>query len=81
MVPEENFLDAGDEEPQICETEFGKVGVLICADSWVPKSYERLKKCNVDIIAVPIFVSPADSWESKWSGENFPKFDKNSVFE
>lgn len=47
---------------------FGTVGVAICADSWYPKTYERLREMGADIVCVPAFVTPNSTWDAPWGG-------------
>ena len=54
------------EEKQVIETECGRLGVLICADSWHQDLYDRLQ--NPDVIAVPAWIYPAESWVKQWGG-------------
>jgi hypothetical protein len=48
----------------------GKIGVLICADSWHKEAYETLKKQNINLLLVPSYSSPDNIWASKWKGYN-----------
>ncbi len=67
------FMDAGSVgELSVIDTDLGRLGVLVCADSWYPACYRVLDGLGVDIIAVPGFVSPADRWESPWKGYDPP---------
>ncbi|NOZ04363.1 MAG: carbon-nitrogen hydrolase family protein [FCB group bacterium] len=67
------FLDRGSlGELSVVETDMGRLGVLICADSWYPDCYRALDSLGVDIIAVPSFVNPAARWESPWRGYDPP---------
>lgn len=50
------------------ETPAGRLGVLICADSWYPEPYQRLKAEAVDLIAVPSFITSAGLWDRPWKG-------------
>jgi len=70
LIPEEkSYVNAGrPEDIQVCHTKFGNLGVLICADSWIPLVYERLKQQQVQLIAVCCFVSPAKCWNCPWKG-------------
>lgn len=52
----------------VFETIHGRLGVLICADSWHPDTYAALESQNVDIIAVPAFLQPTGVWEEGWHG-------------
>jgi predicted amidohydrolase len=53
----------------VFETPAGRLGVLICADSWYPEAYERLRRLKVEMIAVPSFghTDPDEMW-SGYSG-------------
>ncbi|MCX8019567.1 MAG: carbon-nitrogen hydrolase family protein [Chitinophagaceae bacterium] len=56
----------------VFETKNGKMGVLICADSWYPESYSILKN-RVDFVVVPSLSGPDSIWLGKWNGYNgFP---------
>lgn len=60
------FLVPGSvEELPVFETPAGKLGVLICADSWYPEAYARLKRVKVEMIAVPSFglTDPEGVWD------------------
>lgn len=63
------FLNSGSTAGlAVIPTSLGRLGVLVCADSWYPDCYEVLQEKEVEIIAVPSFVDPADRWESPWQG-------------
>lgn len=49
-------------------TPAGRLGVLICADSWHPDVYETLQAGGADIIAVPAFLQPSGVWDQAWGG-------------
>jgi len=74
LTPEEHFLDSGSEDELKCiETDWGKLAVLICADSWIPESYQRV--VDADVIAVIAYMDSADAWLSKWQGYTIPSPD------
>ena len=50
------------------DTPAGKLGILICADSWFPDCYERLKELNVDMIAIPSNGGDPLVWDQPWGG-------------
>ena len=50
------------------DTPAGKLGVLICADSWFPACYERLKAMDVDLIAIPSNGGDPLVWDQPWAG-------------
>ncbi|HJS17846.1 MAG TPA: hypothetical protein VJ785_03805, partial [Anaerolineales bacterium] len=50
-------------------TPAGRIGVLICADSWFPSAYDRLKALKVKTIAVPSFGHGGlKAWMEIWKG-------------
>ncbi|MDQ7019293.1 MAG: nitrilase-related carbon-nitrogen hydrolase [Robiginitomaculum sp.] len=55
-------------ELPVFNTLSGKLGVLICADSWHPDVYEALRGRGVQTMAVPAFLQPEKVWESPWHG-------------
>ncbi|MFN8295530.1 MAG: nitrilase-related carbon-nitrogen hydrolase [Chitinophagales bacterium] len=54
----------------VYKTPAGNLAVLICADAWYPQNYNSLKNKNINILAVPSFVSGNDSWIKRWKGYN-----------
>ncbi len=52
----------------VYDTLAGRLGVLVCADSWYPAMYERLKAQKVDFVAVPSFATGNDQWDIPWGG-------------
>ncbi|MCX7607228.1 MAG: carbon-nitrogen hydrolase family protein [Bacteroidia bacterium] len=48
------------------QTPLGRVGVLICADSWFPESYRAIGK--VDIVVVPSYLMGDSCWSLPWRG-------------
>ncbi|MBU0704873.1 MAG: carbon-nitrogen hydrolase, partial [Chloroflexi bacterium] len=55
-------------ELPVFDTPAGRLGVLICADSWYPSSYEILKAQRADFVAVPSYLSPSGVWGKPWRG-------------
>ncbi|SCZ89012.1 BZ3500_MvSof-1268-A1-R1_Chr1-1g00892 [Microbotryum saponariae] len=51
--PEKTYLTRGEEEHQVFETEWGKVGMLICWDLAWPEAFQALLLQGVDIIIIP----------------------------
>ncbi|SCV71652.1 BQ2448_3240 [Microbotryum intermedium] len=51
--PEKAYLTRGEEEHQIFETEWGKVGMLICWDLAWPAAFQSLLLQGVDIVIIP----------------------------
>jgi len=52
----------------VFDTPAGKLGVLICADSWHPEAYERLRAGDVTLIAVQSFLPGSGVWDQPWGG-------------
>lgn len=50
------------------DTPAGKLGVLICADSWYPAPYERLRALGAELIAVQSFAPGSGIWDRPWEG-------------
>lgn len=51
------------------DTPAGRLGVLICADSWFPEAYARLNEQGIDLLAVPSYeASKTRSWSHPWLG-------------
>ena len=50
------------------ETPAGRLGVMVCADSWYPDPYQKLKLHNVALIAVPSYIPESDVWDKPWQG-------------
>lgn len=51
------------------ETPAGRLGVLICADSWMPQAYARLSGQGIEILAVPSYeIVGRQSWNQPWPG-------------
>jgi hypothetical protein len=51
------------------ETPAGRLGVLICADSWYPEAYRPFKEQKIDLLAVPSYdVFGIQRWNEPWPG-------------
>ncbi|HUI90127.1 MAG TPA: nitrilase-related carbon-nitrogen hydrolase [Anaerolineales bacterium] len=59
---------ASPEDLPAFDTPAGKVGVLICADSWFPDCYARLDDLGVDLIAIPSNGGDPLAWDQPWGG-------------
>lgn len=71
IVEEQSFSVAGStHDIPVFHTPAGKLGVLICADSWFPAAYANLEKQGASLIAVPSFSSSDNIWQSTWPGYN-----------
>lgn len=52
----------------VFHTPSGRLGVLICADSWHPDAYAPLTENQANLIAVPAFLQPSGIWTQPWGG-------------
>jgi hypothetical protein len=53
------------------DTPAGRLGVLICADSWFPQAYAPLKEQGIELLAVPSFGGfAAYTWNDPWNGHD-----------
>lgn len=51
------------------ETPAGRLGVLICADSWFPEAYVPLREQKIDLLVVPSYdVFGTQRWNGPWLG-------------
>jgi predicted amidohydrolase len=68
-IPSEaSFTAAGDAPMPVFDMPAGKLGVLICADSWHPELYSELSSAGADAIAVPAFLQGDGEWTRQWTG-------------
>jgi predicted amidohydrolase len=68
---EKSFTSSGKpEDSPVFQTAAGKLGVIICADSWYPSIYQALKNKQAKIIAIPSYSAPDNIWATKWGGYN-----------
>ncbi len=68
---EQPFISAGRvEDLPVFDTPAGRLGVLVCADSWFPAAYLAIQPARVDMIAVPSYISSNDAWDQPWQGYN-----------
>ena len=52
----------------VFETPAGRLGVLICADSWYPAPYGAIVAQKADFVAVPSYLAPDGIWTQHWRG-------------
>ncbi len=48
------------------DTPAGRLGVLICADSWHPDVYAAIG--DAELLAVPAYLQPSGVWDQPWGG-------------
>lgn len=54
------------EDYPVFDTPAGRLGVLICADSWHPDVYAAIDQA--ELLAVPAFLQPGGVWDEPWGG-------------
>ncbi|MBM7060894.1 carbon-nitrogen hydrolase family protein [Pseudomonas sp. UL073] len=54
----------------VVDTPAGRLGVLICADSWYPAGYAELARQGAQLLAVPAFLTGNGNWSKPWGGYN-----------
>ncbi len=54
----------------VYDTPAGRLGVLVCADSWYPQCYTALRTSGAELLAVPSYLSPYGVWNKPWGGYN-----------
>lgn len=62
------FTQPASQKLPIIDTPLGRLGVLICADSWYPDTWRQL--AGAELVAVPSFSSPDGIWDKPWGGYN-----------
>lgn len=50
------------------DTPAGRLGVLVCADSWYPQPYRQLLDQGVELLAVPSAIASSEIWHQPWKG-------------
>ena len=69
IADEQPFVAAGSADGlPVFDAPAGKLGVLVCADSWYPDGYAALQAQSVELLAVPSYLSPDGVWERTWRG-------------
>lgn len=72
---EKPFLEASSSPGSVIETPAGRMGVLVCADSWYQTSYRNLREKRADFVAVPSYINRGEVpvWDQPWMGYNGEK--------
>jgi len=66
IVSEQPFLQGKPvEELPVLESPVGRLGVLICADSWFPEAYTAMQQKQAQVVVVPSYIN---TWEAVWDG-------------
>src|SRR5690606_4540632 len=69
IADEASFTAAASSQAlRVVDTPAGRLGVLICADSWYPQSYATLAAQGVELLAVPAFLTGNGHWRQPWQG-------------
>ena len=56
------------EEIPLFELPIGKTALLVCADSWYPESYARIKELGAEIILVNSYCAGNHTMSTRWKG-------------
>jgi len=62
------FTQPASQELPVFDTQLGRLGILICADSWYPDTWQQV--ASAELVAVPSFASPDGIWDRPWAGYN-----------
>jgi predicted amidohydrolase len=66
---EQGFVTAATpQDISVVDTPAGRLGVLVCADAWLPESYRRLQDEGATLLAVPTFHAGDGIWDAPWGG-------------
>jgi predicted amidohydrolase len=69
LIPSETrFAEGGRSAIPVFETSAGRLGVLICADSWHGELYEELRAHAPDMVVAPAFIEASAAWDAPWGG-------------
>lgn len=69
IADEQPFVAAGSADGlPVFDAPAGKLGVLVCADSWYPDGYAALRAQEAELLAVPSYLAPDGVWERPWKG-------------
>jgi hypothetical protein len=67
---EQSFSACGKQDQvPVYHTSAGRMALLICADSWFPKAYQKITG-KADFIVIPSFGSMDTTWQAPWGGYN-----------
>jgi hypothetical protein len=56
------------DELPVFDTPVGRLGVLVCADSWNSPPYGTLRKKGATLLAIPSYSSGNGAWAKSWGG-------------
>jgi len=66
---ESSFIQGGKvEDLPVLNTACGRLGVLVCADSWHPEPYQVMREKGVELLTVVSYCLPDDGWDRPWGG-------------
>jgi hypothetical protein len=66
---EQSFISSTPiEELPLFDLPIGKTAILVCADSWYPESYERIKELDAEIILVNSYCAGDGMMNNYWAG-------------
>ncbi len=71
IIDEQGFTAAAPvTDLQVIDTPAGRLGVLVCADSWFPDNYAAMAQQQTQLLAVPAFLTGNGNWDVPWGGYN-----------
>jgi len=66
---EQPFLKAASSDKlAVTDTPVGSLGVMVCADSWYPLSYEVMKQKGAQVVVVPSYTTGDGEMDKPWLG-------------
>ncbi|WP_428661292.1 carbon-nitrogen hydrolase family protein [Runella sp.] len=55
-------------ENPVFDTPIGRLGVMVCADSWFSSAYQNLKTKKADFVVIPSYSLTDGAWDKPWGG-------------
>lgn len=52
----------------VFDTPVGRMGVMVCADSWFSAAYQNLKNKKADFVVIPSYSMGEGAWDRTWAG-------------
>lgn len=55
-------------ELPVFDTPAGRLAVVVCADSWYPGTYDRVRALGAEFVTVPSLITRPGMWDKPWGG-------------
>lgn len=69
ITDEQSFVcPANPADVPVFDTPAGRLGVLVCADSWNSSVYKMLRQKGATLVAVPSYSAGDSCWKARWKG-------------